>query len=259
EFPYLTTANGTQYTTIVSTDDEDPTVVSVQKYGPGNPDWISVPFTFSEVNSVSWSWPYGGHDNFYLNTNPIHTGADYYAAVTAVAKETATPGAYDVRATFYDGSGDPPYIDLTLIIPETNPQTSTSVTVEIDASKVQGFTISNTVNAGNNASYNYATPFTALDKMKTDGNITNYDGTGGFVNSITAQGSTIETNTSTGDGWQYRVYHKAGNTYVMDPSSETLGSSAFKLGTNDYVKWVYCTYDEATPPSTYFPYSFPAN
>lgn len=256
-YPYLTTANGTAYTTVVDTTG---TNLYVQKYGS---DWNVYPFaSITEVGKVTWTWPYGGGDNFTKLPTSTPTTGGYYAVLNIKAKSTATSGAYTVRATYNDGVLNP-YIDLTVIVTASTSQ-SASVTVEVNGTKGSpslSFSASNTVTA-QAGTYNYATPIMALDAMigTTYGtSIYSYTQSGGYVNSVTGYiNSSLATDTktenwNTGDGWQYRVYHLNGTTYVRDDSSELIGASAYKLSANDYVKWVFCNYSEI---STYFPSSF---
>ena len=251
-YPYLTTAGGTAYTTVVSTSG---TQLSVQKYGS---DWVAYPFaSISEVNNVVWSWPYGGGNNFNVIPSYTTIQGGYYARLLISAKSTATPGAYTVRATYNDGALNP-YIDLTVVVSASTSQSAT-VTVEINAPS--SFSAINTVTA-QAGTYNYATPLTALDAMigtSYGTSINTYGQSSGYVNSITGYiNSSLATDTktdnwNTGDGWQYRVYHKNGTTYIRDDSSEFIGPDAYKLSDNDYVKWVFCNYGQI---STYFPPSF---
>ena len=252
-FPYLTVADGTAYTTQVTTSY---TTLSVQKYGS---DWNEYVFDFSELQHVKWTWPDNGSNNFTFTANSEPHGTGYYATLDIKAKNDAVPGAYRIRATYEDNILNP-YIDLIVVVAASSAQTA-NITVEIIAPGSSGFTASNSVTASA-GTYNYATPLKSLDAMigTTAGtSINTYAQSGGYVNSITGYNNTtsalvpVANNWNTGYGWQYRVYHKNGTTYMIDSKSEYYGADAFRLIANDYVKWVYCTYNDI---STYFPSSF---
>lgn len=252
-FPYLTVAAGTNYTTQVTTSY---TKLSVQKYGS---DWNE--YVFGEEDNVVWTWPDGGSGNFTFTTGYDPIGEGYYAFMNIKANNDAVPGAYRIRATCEDNVLDP-YIDLIVVVASTSALTA-DITVEVNAPGNSGFTATKSTTASE-GTYNYATPLKSLDAMigsVVGTNINTYAQSGGYVNSITGYNNntsalvSVSNNWNTGYGWQYRVYHKNGSTYTIDNKSEFYGADAFKLITNDYVKWVYCTYDEI---STYFPSSFTA-
>ena len=264
---YLTNANGTAYTTEVDTIGAD---LSVNKLGyDENYNWGTGNFSSSELTNVHWTWPSGGSNNFnYLETNtpvPGKTG-EYYATLEIAAKTTATPGPYRVRATFNDGVNNP-YIDLTIVVPDTNGQ-SKNVEVSVDGTNTAYGDIFNDVNTNVTAttgSYGYATPATALTGMQsTIYNNTShiksyiYDSDNDYVTSITGYDTSGNEKTKaehkpTYRGWQFRVYHYNNGTYTIDPASETYSATAYKLTSGDYIKWYYGTYNEAL---NYFPPSF---
>jgi hypothetical protein len=112
-FSYLTLANGTQYTTEITSTTTD-TVLSVQRLGD---DWVTkAPFdTEDDANSVTWTWPNGGQNNFVVTPGSVQTSSGsglYYATLSVKKASNAVSGAYSVRANY--GSAN---IDLTLVIP----------------------------------------------------------------------------------------------------------------------------------------------
>jgi hypothetical protein len=98
--------------------------------------------------------------------------------------------------------------------------------------------------------YGYATPVSALAKMKTDGNILDYSlDYSDYVDSISKTSTlTKSANYTYYYGWQYRVYYydQTEQDYVMYPSSKFLGAIAFKLSDGDVVAWYYGPYSNAT-------------
>ena len=264
---YLTNANGTAYTTVVGSS---LVRLDVNKLGyDENYNWSTANFTTSEVSNVQWTWPSGGNNNFnYSATStsvPGKTG-EYYATLMISAKSTAVPGPYTVRATFNDGNYYP-YIDLTVVVPETNGQ-SLSVKVSVDGTNTAYGDIFSDANLNVTApigNYGYVTPVTALLGMESDSltdtsHIKNYvyDSDNDYITSITGYDSSGNEKTKTENkptyhGWQFRVYHYSNGVYTMDPASVTFSATACRVSSGDYVKWYYGTYSEAL---NYFPSSF---
>ncbi len=242
-FPYLTTANGTQYTTVVPS-----TGVSlyVQKLSAS---YVHTAFSSqNEVNQVTWTWNTDGSEYFDTSVGYIGGNGAYYAEYYIEPLSSVPAGAYSVRAS-YDGA----YIDLTLVIPEDsiNPKDA-DVSVSVYSPGNPGFTAINTEVTADPADYYYATPLTALDEMvgssySNGETINSYIEYGGYVSSITGYDSNSNLipkveDYDTGVGWSYRVYHGNG---TMDGNSEVIDASAFKLSDGDYVRWYFGTYTNA--------------
>ena len=253
-YPYLTTANGTQYTTEVPSTG---VTLYVQKLSSS---YIPTAFASdTEANAVSWTWNTTGSDSFYTSKGYIEQSGSYYAKYTVVPKNTATSGAYSIRAS-YDGA----YIDLTIVIPEdsTDPKSAT-VNISVYSPGSSGFTATKTGATASSSNYYYATPLKALDAIigtsySNGETINSYIQSGGYVSSITGYDSNSNlipkaADYSTGVGWNYRVYHGNG---TMDGNSEIIDASAYKLSDGDYVRWYFGTYSDAV---AYFNSFIPAN
>jgi hypothetical protein len=244
-FSNLTLANGTQYTTqITSTTTE--TVLFVQKLGD---DWTTIePFTQAEAETVTWTWPYSGSNNFVATPGIAETYPDsglYYATLSVKKATNAVSGAYSVRANW--GSA---YIDLTLVIPSSDENATVKVYIDGTNTDIDSnsFTVTDASVEAEAGNYGYTTPLTALARMKVVGDIAAYSPENGdYINSITKTGTLTKT-ASGWYGWQYRVYYydQTEQDYIMYGSSQLLGASAFKLSDGDVVAWYYGPYSTAT-------------
>jgi len=254
-YPYLALAGNTYYTTVVDSGFSE---LNVQKY---DSNWISCPFESAyEAANVTWSWPFGGGENFDYLESVTESNSGYYATLYITANSNATPGSYTVRAVLNDGTNNP-YIDLNLIISSSESE-SANVKVSIDGSDGEtGFFVNNDIVAPAGI-YNFSTPITSLNAMvgmSYASNIYSYYENDGYVSSITGysvDGATITKSAGYDKGWQYRVYHPCNDYYVVDYRSEITGASAYKLSSGDYVMWYYGSYHDAL---SYFPSSFSLN
>lgn len=249
-FNNLTLGDNTSYTNQIS---DSYTSLNVMKIAN---DWYTTDyFTLTEANSVTWTWPNGGASNFVIDTNvkaterSANTG-EYFATLRIKAAEGANTGAYSVRANWmYDTEEElTATMDLTLVITGSNESASVKVYIDglNDDLDDNTFTVTNGAVSANAGTYGYATPVSALAKMKAVGDIAAYSPENGdYINTITESG-TITKTASGWYGWQYRVYKASGSTYTIEPTSLLLSPSALKLTDGDVIIWYYGPYDSNT-------------
>lgn len=197
---------------------------------------------------------------------------EFYSQLAVTVTDAAVTGSASFLATYTNPDSSTITVNITLVVNAPNVTLDdSSVTISnpiyqifepkgTTATPSTDFTILHSATLPSvpaSASEDNRSYVTVLDGLLTGQNqelglITASDVSGGYVSSITVNGTEYEAEDSEPyAGWQYRVYTLSSGTYTIDNYSAILGAGDYELEDGQLVQWRYGAYGAVTFPSSF--------